>query len=88
MNEFDPHFGTFSKIGNAYEHLFFFSDTTDNNYCQIATGTVRRRFMTLVGSVAAMPDDIRQSSIQHCSTDTEGSCWQWEWCTHANRNIL
>lgn len=42
--------------------------------------------MTALRSVAAMPDDIRQSSIQHCSRDVEGN-W-WEWCTHANRNIL
>lgn len=42
--------------------------------------------MTVLRSVAAMPDDIRQSSIQHCSRDVEGN-W-WEWCTHANRNIL
>lgn len=63
------------------------SDTTctDGLY-QFTTGSDGRGFTTLVRSVAAMPDDIRQSSIQHCSWDVEGN-W-WEWCTHANRNIL
>lgn len=35
-------------------------------------GTGGREFMTAVRSVAAILDDIRQSSIQHCSADEEG----------------
>lgn len=42
--------------------------------------------MTDLRSVAAMSDDIRQSSIQHCSCDVGGDWWVWS--THANRNIL